>query len=128
MQVLWPTNEVGIAEDAFPDDDRWRAAIFDALVRATDRHAGNWLAVPRAGEGQQRLKLIDHGHAFDLARGVQTPFYVSRRGQDIPQEYIDALEALDLAGIEDLLAHPEHEALETRRHLLAAGRLDINEP
>src|SRR5436309_2912045 len=43
VQVLWPTNDVGVAEDAFPEEDQWRAAIFDALIRATDRHAGNWL-------------------------------------------------------------------------------------
>jgi len=65
-QVIWPSTQPGVAVDSFSDDDIWRAAVLDALIRQTDRNPTNWLAVPQdPSHGLQRLKLIDHGYAPD---------------------------------------------------------------
>jgi hypothetical protein len=132
-QVLWPNNDVGVED--FLEEDFWRAAVFDALIRASDRHGSNWLAVPaEPGEAPRRLKLIDHGHAFDLGRGINehvSPFYVSRRFSRIPDEYVEPLvecrERLDF--IFELLPDAEAAAFTDRLEFLAAqGILDIGEP
>jgi hypothetical protein len=129
MQILWPANDVGVPGTEFSEDDRWRAAIFDALIRSTDRHQWNWLGVPRdPGGTQRRLKLIDHGHAFDLRRGLLTPFYLEFRGQAIPAEYVENLDRLDLGALHELLAPDERDATAERLELLREGVLDINEP
>jgi hypothetical protein len=131
VQILWPMNQPGVPEDEFSDDDLWRAAVIDALVRSTDRHPANWLGVPLdASSGRRQLKLIDHGHAFDLTRGVQAPFYVNRRGQELPDWASEAIGSLlktpDFLG--SYLSDKENEAFVQRLEYLKEGILDIKEP
>lgn len=132
MQVLWPTNQPGLPPETFPDEDLWRAAIFDALIRASDRHPGNWLAVPKeAGSGERpRLKLIDHGHAFDLESDVRSPFYERLRGRTVPVEYLDSIARVRRHGmgvLNELISRPEAEALNWRAQALLLGTLDISD-
>ena len=76
LQMIWPAYSPGVAEDTFPEEDRWRAGIFDVLIKSSDRGGANWLGVPAdPSHGQQRLKLVDHGHAFELARPFGSPFF-----------------------------------------------------
>jgi len=105
-------RSLGWTDMVVSTDDLWRAGMFDAVVRHTDRHPGNWLAVPREpGHGQQRLKLVDHGHAFDLGRALLSPFYDRLRGQPIPAEHADALNAVDLADLDELLSEMSSQLL-----------------
>lgn len=46
-------------------DDVMRAAVFDAITEATDRHPGNW----RVGQ-DGKLRLIDHGGHFTEGHGM----------------------------------------------------------
>jgi hypothetical protein len=134
-QVLWPASDVGVGvnpDEELPEEDVWRAAVFDALIRASDRHEWNWLLLPRdAGAGQRRLKLVDHGHAFDLNRQIEpgvSPFYLGRRGQQIPDFCLSALGGVDPRALENLLQDVEHKALVNRVEMLHEGTLDIQEP
>lgn len=46
-------------------DDIMRAAVFDAITEATDRHPGNW----RVGQ-DGKIRLIDHGGHFTEGHGM----------------------------------------------------------
>jgi hypothetical protein len=93
VQVIWANKEVGTDISEFDDDDVWRAATFDALVRQTDRSASNWLGVPEdPAHGQRKPKLIDHGYAFDLTRQGPMDFYQRLKGQELPPPCCEALE------------------------------------
>jgi len=130
-QVIWPSTQPGVAVDSFSDDDIWRAAVLDALIRQTDRNPTNWLAVPQdPSHGLQRLKLIDHGYAFDLTRGLDLsvcPFVAHVHQQEIPGYCQEAIE--ELAGhvgvVRDLLEADEYEAFVERTEKLRGGVLDI---
>lgn len=129
VQVLWPNNQPAVPVDAFPEEDLWRAAIFDALVQQSDRHPNNWLGVPRDGDGI-RLKLIDHGFAFDQNRGFQSPFTERYRGAEIPDPHRAAIRRFRSprqgAAWEELLRHDEWEGVERRAEQLDAdGSLSI---
>src|SRR5579884_4177415 len=52
VQIIWAPPLTPDSAGPFPDDDRWRAAIFDAVIAHSDR-GHNWLGVPDAG-GQER--------------------------------------------------------------------------
>lgn len=73
VQVLWPDNSPGMPISSFPAEDITRAAVFDVLVKQSDRAGGNWLGVP-SDPSATRLKLIDHGYAFDVSRGWGSAF------------------------------------------------------
>jgi hypothetical protein len=130
VQILWPMNQPGVSEDEFSEEDLWRAAVIDALVRSTDRHPANWLGVPLdAAGGRRQLKLIDHGHAFDLTRGLQAPFYLGRRGQGLPDWASEAVDRLrDVGFLASHLNDEENEAFVQRVEYLKEGILDIKEP
>ena len=83
LQVLWPGFELDANLDQFPDEDIWRAALFDVLIFHTDR-THNWGAVP--GHGQKRLKLIDHGYAFRewAGREFASSFANAKAGRRFP--------------------------------------------
>jgi len=97
LHVLWPNSAPDI-DAGFPDDDVWRAAIFDAVVGQTDRGGHNWLAVPDPAGGHAvpiRLVLIDHGNS--MQPGVYPPtstFYARKAGQQIADVYVDDLAEL----------------------------------
>jgi hypothetical protein len=74
------------------------------------------------------LKLIDHGHAFDPARAINSPFYLTRRGQEIPEEWAGPLADLGLSDLRSLLTDEEMGGFEGRLGLVAEGRLDVGEP
>lgn len=132
VQIIWAMNTVGGPPDQFSEEDTWRAAVFDALIRHTDRHGNNYLAVPRdATLGPQRLKLVDHGHAFDLQRPLAESvctFYWPRRGEQIPSVYLDAVRGLQgdpPKDLRNLLSGDECDAFDERVETLLAGTLDI---
>jgi hypothetical protein len=117
LQVLWPGFQVDADRGQFSDEDTWRAALFDMLIRHSDR-SHNWGAVVE--HGQSRLKLIDHGYAFRSSRGLSSVFAQDKVGQRIPDDLSDALEGF-LSGcaqgpLGDLL---EHDVLQ---ELVARGR------
>jgi hypothetical protein len=85
IQVLWPDdNQPGQDPNDFPPDDLWRAAVFDGIIGHSDRHGGNWLAVPKGGT-PPRLKLIDHAYGFPPdASPPNSELFVKKRGERIP--------------------------------------------
>jgi hypothetical protein len=131
VQVIWANKQVGTAIADFDEDDVWRAATFDALVRQTDRSASNWLGVPEdPAHGRQRPKLIDHGYAFDLTRQGPAEFYAHFKGQDLPLSCVEALERgqSQFYALDHLLEAPELEGLLQRAELLVnTGVLDIKD-
>jgi hypothetical protein len=95
VQVIWHppfTPDMPQAQADFPDNDRRRAAVFDAVIAHSDR-SHNWLAVPEpSGQGQHRLKLVDHGYAFDFpGRPFESAFYNEFQGQPLEETELDAL-------------------------------------
>jgi hypothetical protein len=125
LQVVWPANERGPSLDRFADGDVVRAAIFDALVVHGDRHGANYLAVPPVASGvQPRLKLVDHGSAFTAA-DTASPFYLARRGQELPDECHRAIEgclAKYPGDLKPLLEQGELDALLARLERLRDTR------
>jgi hypothetical protein len=99
VQVHWPDAHLfKAAVDEFPEEDIWQAAVFDAVVAHQDHNENNWLAVPApGGPDQPRLKLIDNGYAFDHPSAGAPPnstFYSRLKGHELPEDVIEALQAL----------------------------------
>jgi hypothetical protein len=46
LQMIWPAFTANVPEAELPEEDRWRGAIFDTLIKTQDRGGGNWLGVP----------------------------------------------------------------------------------
>lgn len=124
LQVLWPFPERIPPLGTFSDEDVWQAATFDAVVRHNDRRNNNWLAVPRPNTGAQpRVRLVDHGYAFDPGLGPpSSDFYLARHGQPLPPFVTAALQALQgalPADLQGLLPDPELVGVRERtEHLL----------
>jgi hypothetical protein len=91
LQVVWPEPVFPDYPGPYSDDDRWRAAIFDGVIAHSDRGGHNWLGVDDAA-GQRRLKLVDHGYAFDLQGALSSTFYAEFQGQAIPGQHVAALQ------------------------------------
>jgi hypothetical protein len=95
VQVVWPifqtAAELQVTAQQCPDSEIWRVAIFDALAKNSDRHAGNWGFV---GDLRERPRLIDHGHAFDASQAIQSEFVNLKRGQTLQEEEMYALSRL----------------------------------
>jgi hypothetical protein len=131
VQVIWANKEMGTALSEFDEDNVWRAATFDALVRQTDRSASNWLGVPGdPSHGQREPKLIDHGYAFDMTRQGPAEFYQHFKGHDMPGSCIEALETAQsqIYALNRLLDGPELDGLISRAELLVeTGVLDIKD-
>jgi hypothetical protein len=127
--VLWPEYQPSLDVTTFPDEDVWRAAIIDVLVRHSDR-GHNWGGVP--GEGGVRLRLVDHGYAFRdwPGRPFQSAFEAQKRGQQIPDELIERVATfVPKARHGDLTELLEPEVLdaltERGEHLLSSGVLTV---
>jgi hypothetical protein len=89
VQVLWPGFQVDADRSQFSEEDIWRAAVFDTLIRHADR-THNWGAVTQ--HGTPRLKLIDHGYAFRATRPFQSSFAQDKAGQPLPDELSETVE------------------------------------
>jgi hypothetical protein len=64
IMIAWPNCQPD-QDPGFDENDIWRAAVFDASIRQSDRAGHNWLCVPAVGGGgTPKLKLIDHGYGF----------------------------------------------------------------
>jgi hypothetical protein len=132
LQVIWSDHAPDADIAHFPDEDIWRAAVFDVLIDQSDRWGHNWLAVPApGGSGTPRLKLCDHGYAFDFpGRALQSTFSSAKNGQEIPPDVRDALSHLASSwppdGLVGLLESDAESKLEARaKALAAADRLPI---
>jgi hypothetical protein len=129
LQVLWPDCVPDADVASFPDEDVWRAAVLDALIGHEDRNGHNWLAVPAA---TPRLKLVDHGYAFPDALGEpSSTFYAAKKGQDLPNEVVEALTRLVTDGTlevlrDDLLPDAAVDAVLSRAQVLVDhGSMEI---
>jgi hypothetical protein len=125
VAVLWPSSMPDTPADQFPDDDVWRAAVFDVLVTQSDRSGHNWLAVPAPGSGgQPRLRLVDHGYAFDFpGRPLASSFVELRRDHEIPDDIHEALDTLlghSLSDVESLIGTAARDEVFERARQLAA--------
>jgi hypothetical protein len=90
VQIVWPSVTPDHDLNAFSDEDTWRAGIFDAVIAHSDR-THNWLGFPEEAGGY-RLKLVDHGYAFDWSgQARQSVFYDKHQGQQIPDQHLAAL-------------------------------------
>jgi hypothetical protein len=90
VQVVWSAPLTPDLPGPFPEEDRWRAAIFDAVIAHSDR-GHNWVALgPDAASGY-RLKLVDHGYAFDIQGGFQSVFYNEFANRPLSDEHLAAL-------------------------------------
>jgi hypothetical protein len=132
LMVAWPNNQPD-QDPGFDDHDVWRAAVFDAAIRQSDRAGHNWLCVPESGgQGTAKLKLIDHGYAFFFPGRDQigSTFVEAKRGQPIPDAVLEGVnEALEQwPGQLDVLFEDEDEVpkkVEERlRHFAERGQLD----
>ena len=87
VQLLWPDNaQPDFDINVYSEDDVWRAGIFDAVIAHCDR-GHNWLGLPDES-GAYRLKLVDHGYAFDFpGRSFESAFYDKHQGEAIPDTY-----------------------------------------
>ena len=130
LQVIWPDVLPDASPNTFDDNDRWRAAVFDAVIAHTDRSGHNWLAVP-AQANPPSLKLVDHGYC--LGPGIVRPsstFFDEKEGQVIPEEPRDALRRLrarlPASDIGDLISMEAVDGVVDRaEHLLRAPGLQI---
>jgi hypothetical protein len=138
LQILWPGSDFTPDPARFTDDEIWRAALFDQIILHSDRMSNNWLGVPPMAlpfpgavyGGQQQLKLIDHGYAFDYpARAVVSSSFVElRRGQTVPSPLLAALSSLrnsvPNSSLVQLLGSSELNALVARvDSVISAGAL-----
>lgn len=105
LQILWPGSDFTPDPSGFTDDEIWKAALFDSVIRHSDRTNNNWLGVPPAalpfpgpvpGQHRQQLKLIDHGYAFNYPGrdNLSSTFVERKRGQPVPDQHLAALRAL----------------------------------
>lgn len=130
LQVIWHPSEVGPALDGFPEVDQWRGAVFDAVALHGDRHPGNWLGVPPPTSGQPRLKLIDHGIAWNSTGQPNSQLYALKQGQLLPDELrpdLDAaLKRLDASALGRLIGPDATEGVRRRlTFLVQKGTLGV---
>jgi hypothetical protein len=127
VQVFWPDGHQFCAPlDVFPEEDLWRAAVFDALVVHEDRGYNNWLAVPAPGGTEPpQVKLIDNGYAFDCQGERNQPnstFYSQLENQELPEHIEDGLNALvdgwPIAELDRLVEHEVGERVLQRAQAL----------
>jgi hypothetical protein len=88
------------ADDVPPVDeldagDIHRAAIFDVVIHAGDRLA-NWMGVRSEDGPPTRLRLVDHGHAFEMPGWgvIRSEFVRRREGTRIAKADLAALSGL----------------------------------
>lgn len=132
LQVIWPPPlEFLPSLDDLPDEDIWRAAIFDFITGPTDRQNNNYLG--RGPRPNLRLALIDHGLSFRLRYGfgVISDFIDSKVGHDVPEDILDRVESFladDAAQAElrDLLEPGCYAGMfDQARLLLAHGSIPV---
>jgi hypothetical protein len=135
-QVVWARWQEGAQIDDLAGTldfrDRWRSALFDVLVRNTDRHDGNWgtLSGPPTPIAPANIKLIDHGLAFRdwSARPPRSTFVDHHRNEHIPEEFLEDVRRLVDAGpsarLTELLEDDAGRVVERGRALLHTGVLD----
>jgi hypothetical protein len=123
VQILWPAfmtaAELGLNETMIEDRDALRAAVFDALLLNSDRHAGNWELVART-----KLALIDHGHTALSGLPGWSGFAQARRGEEITGELGERLENLVDDGVErlaEIVGETEATAVVERATTMLAG-------
>lgn len=130
VQILWPRFEVAAVANtdplSLPDDDIWRIALFDALIRNGDRHGGNWGMVAGARPG-----LIDHGHSlFPPLAGVNSPFLAARRNEQIPDELLVRIDTVAERGggrVQELVDdEPLQQLVERARRFVEDGCLRVD--
>lgn len=94
VQALLEGAEMLPPLDEIDRGDVLRAAVFDVVIHAGDR-VGNWMGV-RDAEAT-RLRLIDHGHAFEMPGwGVlRSQFVRAAEGTSLRRDHKEALRGLD---------------------------------
>ena len=96
LQTAWPSEmfDAAPAPASLPQDQTFRAAIFDFLILNCDRGGHNWFGL-KTDCAVGRLKLFDHGHCFGLhAAQVSSTFVAHHAGQDLPDDCRQALRGL----------------------------------
>jgi hypothetical protein len=93
LQEYWPWVADTPPIDSIPDEQAWRAAVFDVLIDMTDRGSYNWIGVDHA-DGLH-LALIDHGFAFGHPgdRQFDSIFEEAKRDQQLPDDVAAAVHA-----------------------------------
>ena len=93
VQVAWATFRTAFdipkqAVDCVPSE-AWRVAVFDVLIRNSDRKPDNWGQI---GDSDV-VRLFDHGNAHvpPPRGGFSSDFFECYKGQDIPEELLRAL-------------------------------------
>jgi hypothetical protein len=132
IQVLWPDFDPDPDIDGFPEEEIWRAAVFDVVVGHTDRSGHNWLAVP-GSSSNTRLKLVDHGYGFPESVGPpSSTFYERCKGREIPEFVVDSLYRLRdrrrIHILRDLLPPAPVEAAFERAEAIASASVLGIEP
>lgn len=126
IQVVWAPAEANKFR-AFPEEDIWRAAVFDYLIEQSDRHNHNWL-VQYHDDGTPRLRLIDHGYSFGMkGRRLASKFHSFRRNESVPEWILEdirrLLAELDESELPDLLEREAISALRGRAERLLDRRV-----
>jgi len=130
VQVVAPNVEKIPDLATLPEDEVWRAAIFDMIAFATDRGSNNWLGYVQTTGEPKHLRLCDHGHAFEHeGRGFASDIHAFKAGQAIPDELMEALNRFQSDGPEQALvplvaAQALENVVARARKLLASGILD----
>lgn len=108
LQVMWPGLDFIPDIGTFTDEEVWKAALFDYLILHSDRGS------------KQRLKLIDHGFAFNYPNreSLNSDFAAARRTFDIPQHLLEDVARFGskaaASPLRSLLGGPPFDALVAR--------------
>jgi hypothetical protein len=92
VQIIWSgfktAFELGIGPGNCQSDASWRVALFDVLIRNTDRKSDNWGMV---GDSEV-VRLFDNGNAHGgPGSGFNSEFAAHYNGQPIPEHPLQDL-------------------------------------
>lgn len=129
VQVVWPrVVQPPPLPDDFADVDVCRAAVFDVIVRATDR-SHNWIGFETEPGEPPGLGLIDHGHAFNDSRVFRSAFAQLKEGEPVPDDVRERVRAFIDRGpstiLADLLEDSELERVIERARRVVTERVLI---
>jgi len=126
VQIVWQFANAGEPLTTFSDEEKFRAAIVDAVILHADRHPTNWLAVDSMDGSRKVMKLIDNGYAFGVGgRPSGSEPVQAMTGQPLADSHCRALQLLisRLDTLSTLLDPARVDAVRQRAQHLVTQRL-----
>jgi hypothetical protein len=125
VQITWPDGRQWLTPlDQLPEQEVWKAAVFDAVVAHADHNNNNWFGVPEpSAAGGAHLRLVDTGNAFDIGAGaVNSSFYQHHLDEHLPDDIRESVRHFGESPrpeIEELLGQDETERVRDRAEQIA---------